>query len=400
MRLGLLAILFATLVSGCWNRRELNELAVSVAVGVDKKEDRIILSDQILNSGAISGQSSGSSGYAPVNYFQEEASSFQEAARRMTRRSTKKIYVGQLQMLVLGEAFARGGVAKVLDHISRDHEYRSDFLVIIARDMKAQDILKVFTLLEKTPATMLRNSLEVSARAWGATTAVEFRAFTSSVISKSREAVLTGVNVEGSKSIGNKRDNINRISPAARLSYAGLAVFKKDKLIGWLNTKESYGYNFTQGNIKSIVLQQPCLHSGKSKRVMTIELLRSKTKMKASLNDGKPAVTIRVQAEGAVTDAQCALDFTDPSVIKEIEQRSADQIRSYISSAARKMQNRYNSDIFGFGELFERKYPAYWKKAKGDWDAVFPTIQVKILPKVTVNQMFKTTKSIYERMKE
>ncbi len=56
MKRGLKALAFVicmTLVAGCWNRRELNDLAVSVAIGVDKKGNQLLLSYQIVNTGAI-----------------------------------------------------------------------------------------------------------------------------------------------------------------------------------------------------------------------------------------------------------------------------------------------------------------------------------------------------------
>ncbi|MGO4275203.1 Ger(x)C family spore germination protein, partial [Paenibacillus sp. TAF58] len=77
-----------------------------------------MLSNQILNTGAISGKEGGSSSLAPVTFFREKGDGFQEAARRMTTRSTRKIYVGQMQILIFGEKFAREGVGRVLDHIS------------------------------------------------------------------------------------------------------------------------------------------------------------------------------------------------------------------------------------------------------------------------------------------
>ena len=395
----MLAMLCSTAVSGCWNRRELNDLAVSVAVGVDKRNNRILLSDQVLNVEAISGGKGSSGVYAPVNLFQEEGHSFQEAARKMTRKSSRKIYVGQLQVLVLGEDFARSGVAKVLDHISRDHEYRSDFLVIIAREVDARDVLQVFTPLEKTPATKLKNSLEVSSKAWGVTTAVQFREFTSNVISKSREAVLTGVNISGALEAGNSSDNINRISPSARIYSSGLAVFKRDRMLGWLNEEESLVYNFTRGHIKSAVIEQPCAKGRKDHRRVSVELLRTKTKMKGSLEKGRPIVSIFIQGDGVVTDAQCELDYTDPSTLDQIGRGVNEQIKSAIDSAVDIMQKRYNSDIFGFGELFERKHPSFWKKEKDNWDEVFPRIQVRIQSQIVVKQMYKTTKSFEERMK-
>ncbi|RCW41509.1 spore germination protein KC [Paenibacillus prosopidis] len=386
------------MVTGCWNRRELNELAVSVAIGVDQKGKKILLSNQLLNPVAISGEEGGSSMLAPVTLFQERGGGFQEAARRMTTISTRKIYVGQMQMLIFGENFAKKGVGKVLDHISRDHEYRNDFYVVIARGAEAQDILKVYTPLEKTPATKLNASLETSSKVWGATAAIKIDEFTSTVISKGKEAVATGVVVIGEAGAGNDKRNVENISSPSQLKYTGLAVFKKDKLLGWLSEKESQGYSYTQGKVKSTSVLLAC-PEGKSKHI-TVELLGTKSKMKAAMKEGKPVIDIKLKTKGVVTDAQCELDFTKPAAISELESLTQNSIEASITSVVKKMQNKYKSDIFGFGEEFERKYPRYWESVKSDWDRVFSTLQVNIQVESKIDKMFKTTKSLSERMGE
>jgi spore germination protein KC len=386
------------MVTGCWNRRELNDLAVAVALGVDQKGNKLLLSNQMLNPGAIAGKEGGASPFAPVTLFQTSGGGLQEASRKMTIVSTRKIYVGQIQMIILGEEFARKGVGKVLDYLSRDHEYRKDFYVVIARGAEAQDILKVFTPLEKTPASKLRTSLETSSKVWGSTAAIKIDDLISAIISIGKEAVLTGVVVTGDTRIGNDKKNVEKILAPSSLKYSGLAVFKKDKLVGWLNEKESKGYNYTQGKIKSTTILLACPEEKNKK--LAVELLRTKSETKVTMKENKPIIHIKLKTEGVVTDAQCEMDFTKPATISEYERLTESNIEASIRSVVKKMQNKYKSDIFGFGEVVERKYPRYWESVKSEWDQVFTTLQVNIQAESKIQRMFKTTKSFSERMEE
>lgn len=386
------------LVSGCWNRRELNDLAVAVALGVDQKGNKLLLSNQMLNPGAITGKEGGASLLAPVTLFQTSGGGLQEASRKMTIVSTRKIYVGQIQMIILGEEFARKGVAKVLDYLSRDHEYRKDFYVVIARGAEAQDILKVFTPLEKTPASKMSASLETSSKVWGSTAAIKIDELISAIISKGKEAVLTGIVVAGDTGIGNDKKNVEKISVPSSLKYSGLAVFKKDKLVGWLNEKESKGYNYTQGKIKSTTILLACPEEKNKK--LAVELLRTKSETKVTMKENKPTIHIKLKTEGVAADAQCARDFAKPATISELERLTQNNIKASIMSAVKKTQNVYKSDIFGFGEAVERKYPQYWESVKSDWDQVFSNMQVVVQVESKIHTMFKTTKSFSERMEK
>lgn len=394
----LVGLIVITITSGCWNRRELNDLAVSVAIGIDQRGDRILLSDQILNPGAISSKQEAQSPRAPVNLFQETGSGIQEAARRMTRASTRKIYVGQLQMLIFGEEFAKQGLSKVLDHITRDHEYRKDFYVAVARGGEAQDILKVMTPLEKTPAFKLKSAMDVSSKEWGAIAAVKIDDLVSAIVSKGKEAVLTGVVVIGDPRVGNTKNNAEMIFPSARMQYSGVAVFKKDKLTGWLTEEQSRGYSYTQKKLKSTSVALSCPQD--ANHAILTELLRIDNDTKAVMKDDKPAVQLKIKTEGVISDAQCEMDFTKPSSVAELELMLQKNIQASVEAAVNVMQTKYKLDIFGFGEEVERKFPRYWIRVQDDWNEVFSTINVNVKVEAKIRQMFKTTKSFSERMGE
>ncbi|WMT41390.1 hypothetical protein RE628_02140 [Paenibacillus sp. D2_2] len=49
-----LLLMASTLLTGCWNRRELNELAIAVGLGLDKDGDKYQVSIQVVNPSEVS----------------------------------------------------------------------------------------------------------------------------------------------------------------------------------------------------------------------------------------------------------------------------------------------------------------------------------------------------------
>ena len=66
----LLHIVITLFLSGCWNRRELNDLAIAVAAGVDWVDGRYRLTVQVANPGTHRQRSGGPQ--APATLFTAE----------------------------------------------------------------------------------------------------------------------------------------------------------------------------------------------------------------------------------------------------------------------------------------------------------------------------------------
>ncbi|MBT2700844.1 Ger(x)C family spore germination protein [Bacillus sp. ISL-40] len=390
-----IVILFT--LTGCWNRVELNELAVTVAMGLDKKGNQILLSHQIVNPGAIAAKGGAASSDTPVTLFHETGNSLQEAGRRLTTSSTRKVYTGQLQMLIISEELAKEGLSDILDHISRDHQYRRDFFVVIARGTKAENILKVYTLIDRIPARKMNRSLENSSDAWGVAGTDRMDQFMSDIIDNGKEAVLTGIKVRGKRTLGETMENGQQIDPGADLEYNGLAVFKNDRLVGWLNEEASKGYNYTQGEISSTSVVFPC---PQGKKKMTVEVLRTQEETQFKKINGIPKIDVKISLEGNVADAQCDIDLSKPETITQLEKLTEKDIERTIAAALKAAQKKYKSDIFGFGDVINRTNPKYWEKLKKDWDQEFPDLQVNVEVKADIRGVFLTKKSFRDRMEE
>lgn len=392
----LLTVVLLSVTTGCWNRRELNDLAIAAGLGIDLTDNgEYRVSAQVVKPGEIT-QSKGSSLSSPVLLYSETGSTVFEAIRKMTITSPRKIYLAHLRVLVIGEKLARKGIGEALDLLSRDQELRTDFFIVVAKGGKAEDILKVLTPLDKIPSVKMFNSLEISEKVWAPTTKVTLDKLVTAFASTGRQPVLSALQVAGDQETGNKTGNLERIEQAAYLKYTGLAALKQDKLIGWLNEDQSKGLNYILGNVKSTVGFVNCPGGGKT----AMEVIRTDSKMKARIVDGKPVAEVEVRLETNVGEVLCKIDLTKEESIFELEKRSNQMIKSFIAAALQQAQKQLKIDIFGFGEAVYRSDPKAWKQVEPDWDRHFSDmhIQVKVVSKV--RRVGTTNNTFLNKLKE
>lgn len=386
-------LLVVNLLSGCWSKKDLNELAIVTAIGIDKTEEGYSVSIQVLNPSELAGKTS--SGRTEVVRFIKSGETVFEALRKLSMDTPRRIYLAHLREVVFGEEIAREGIGKALDFISRDHEMRTDFYITVAKGSSAADILNVQTAVEKVPANKLFSALENSESVWAATKTVKLDELINSIVSKGKEPILTGIYVYGNPEYGSNIENVHNVSPETGLRLDYLGVFKNDKLIGWLNMNESKGFNYITDNVKSTVVTAE-LDDGK----VTIETLRSKSKVSGKMEKGKPVITINITSEGNVADTESNIDLTKPENIKKLEKEYSENVKKKVLTSVQKVQEDFQSDIFGFGEVIHRSNPKAWKDLEENWDETFATLDVKVHVKADIRRLGTITESFQKETKE
>ncbi|MBP1992236.1 Ger(x)C family spore germination protein [Paenibacillus eucommiae] len=382
------AVLLVT-VTGCWNRRELNTLAITVGLGIDKAGDKYKVSAQVVNPGEAASQK-GVGIRSPVSLYQATGSSIFEAVRKMTKESPRKIYSSHVRVVIIGESLAREGIGDVLDYMSRDHEFRTDFYIVLAREGEAANLLSIMTSLENIPSIGMFDSLETSQKAWAPTVKVTLDKLISDLTSEGIHPVLTGI-----KGDIEKGKNNNAVEKS-RFESVGLAVFNGDKLVGWLGETESKAYNYITDNVQSTVGYAPCPDGGG----VSLEVIRSKTNLKGKLVNGSPAIDVNIRTEANVGEVACRIDLTKTKSIEELETISEQIITDFIEAAIKRVQKQYKVDIFGFGEVFRRTEPKIWKKFAKKWDKQFANLPVNVNIDFKIRRLGTVNNSYLEEMKK
>lgn len=385
------------ILSGCWNNRELEDLGIAVAMGLDKEGDEFVVTVQLVNPSSISARM-GDSSRAPIVTYQEKGKTIFDAIRRLTKTSPRKTFYPHLKILVIGEKLAKEGFADSLDLLARDQEFRSDFYIVVAKKHRADQVLNVLVPVEKIAAQNMFTKLKTSADVFAPTLALTFGDLLKDLTSPGKLPVITGVTLTGDSIEGEKMKNLQETNPKVRLTYTNISVFKKDKLKGWLNEKESKGYNYIQNNVKSTIVVVPCFKN--PKKNISVELIGSETEIKTQSMDHSPIMDVSVKADANIAEVGCSIDLTKQETINKIEKLVANDINKKIRASIYAAQQKYKIDFLGFGEVVHRSQPKYWKRVKKDWDKEFVTISINSKVDVHINKIGKRSNSYLNEMEE
>ncbi|MBC7335948.1 MAG: Ger(x)C family spore germination protein, partial [Clostridia bacterium] len=174
---------------------------------------------------------------------------------------------------------------------------------------------------------------------------------------------------------------------------SGAAAFKGDRLVGWLNERETRGLLWVKGEVRggTVVVPQPEVQG----KFATLEILRAKSKVRPVKKDGKVAIAVKVETEAELREAQAFLDpVNNRELLASIERRLATAIRSEILAAVRRAQADLRSDIFGFGATVHRSLPRDWRRLRDNWDGLFPSLPVEVEVKARLRRSGLAGRSI------
>lgn len=379
-------------LTSCWSSKELNEIAIATAIGIDKSDNGYLLSVQILNPGEIVSRNPTSR--TAVTTYRTNGDTLFEAFRRLTVEAPRKVYFSHVQKVVFGEEMARSGILKTLDFLSRDHEMRTDFLLVIAKESKAEELLNILTPMDKIPASKMVSSLEMAEKNWAPTHTVKLDELINTLVGNGVNAVLTGIFVKGDPEIGMDMENVEKVDPPTTIQIANIGVFKEDKLVGWLTEGESKGFNYLQDNVNSTIISVPCSDSTDSSA--SIEVINASTKLKSEINNHTPTITATVQIEGNVGDVECETNLSISKNLEELEDKVENDVKDKMEKSV-KAAKELKSDIFGFGTLLYRNHPGEWKVMKQNWDEEFQEVKVNYEVNVTIPRLGTITESFQRK---
>ncbi|MDF2946898.1 MAG: Ger(x)C family germination protein [Bacillales bacterium] len=398
MRKTKLIIILCTilLLSGCYNRRELNDLAIAVGMAIDYKDGKYSVTVQVVDPNSASARKP-ASGSTPVIIYNTKADSIFEAVRKMTTISPRKIYFSHVRIIVIGEELARKGIGESLEMVTRDPEFRSDFHVVISKEIDAKKVLSVLTPLENYSAQKLFDSLAVSEKAWAPTNAIEFDALISDMLTYGKSPVITGVVAKGDVDDGSEMKNIEKTNPITKLKFSGLGVIKGDKLVGWLDEVESKGYNYIIGEVQSTVGPIECPDKGK----VIIEVNNVKSNIKGKFVNGKPKIKVELNYEVNVAEVLCKnLNLTNPKHIEILEKNTEERNIEILKTSVKKSK-KLGADIYGFGVALYRDNPEEWHKIEKKWaESGFKEVEVEYKSECKVRRTGTTSESYLKDIKE
>lgn len=370
----LLFILSTTLLlTSCWSSREINELALAFAIAIDKLDNQFLVTVQVVDPTQIAGQKGSANLQTIMTTFQASGSTLYEALKNMTINSPRQIYLSHLRLLVIGEQVAKEGLGEVIDFAARNNELRTDYFVVVAKNNRAFDILNVTTKLEKNPPLKLFDSIELAEKLSGQANGITTDKFVKRMLKTGHEPILTSVSIIGNEQIGATIKNFESITPSAILTESGLAVFKKDTLLGWLELSDTQSVNFINNEIKKTIINVPCDNG-----LIALDIYNVKSKITTFVKNNKPIGKVKIRFLADISEVACNINISDQTVIKKIEKSAARKLKKQLTETINTVQDEFRADIFGFGQSLHEQNPKKWRSFEKNWDEYFATMDTNI----------------------
>ncbi|MBZ6489357.1 Ger(x)C family spore germination protein (plasmid) [Priestia aryabhattai] len=398
----LLMIAMTLLLTSCWSKKELTDLAIVSAAGIDKTKDgRYHLTLQIINPGNVAGGMQGGGGGTqspPITIYSASGDNIVEASRRASGRISRRLYYAHANLVVIGEKLAReSGLNPLIDVLDRDPEFRNTATMVIANHSTAADVVKTLTPVDKIPANKVLKTLEFTERKWGENVKTSVQEVMKSLESSGRGTVVSGFRLVGNPQQAQKLDNLQESAPEATLRASGIAVLKKGKLVDWLYGEPARGTVWILDKIQGTDIN---INWGGRKQAIAYQTVRQKTSVSAQMKNGQPHISVHTRVEGDIGDMEVPVDITNPKIITKIEQSVRKEIKKELKTAVERAQKN-KTDILGFGEVVHRTRPNQFKKLKTEWnDVYFPKLDVDITVEAYVRRAGLRNKSFLSGIKE
>lgn len=367
----LLILLVSIILTGCWDLKDINRRVMVVALGLDLAErtetenyeyiSMVKLTAQV----AIPEKLSGGAGQ-PLTTGAEAVWNVSAIGRNVSmcyvnlqQRLQNELFLGHTRVLVISEDLAREGLSRYMNFFRNNPEFRRLSYLLISEN-KAEDLLNTFPKTANLQAIYLMNLIEdeIQRQTMPDLPFIEIAI----------RDVTSGVDPIAVLISSDKETGI--------IKYSGLAVFRGDRMVGKLDVEETWSYlQLAEGKLSGLqVVRDVESEIGR----LSIVFKDLKRKMRPVLTEkGNFKFECKLSFEGIIFSQEVPAVYTKEIYLDQLENRVSTEVKREIETVFYKVQQKYNADIFGFGELVKAYMPEEWKRIE-DWHEEFKKVELEL----------------------
>lgn len=366
----IIPILLIFMLTGCYDHKELNSIAILTATEINKIDNEYIINAQVINpqsNDTVNVQ-------APFFIYKGKGKTIQEAYRHIKSQSSRFLYPNHLQILIINESLAKEDISQVIDFYLRTPHIRTEFNVLIGKN---ENILSTTTPIDDISATSIADTMETNNKYLGVTNIVSFTEFANMNINPNLEIILPSIEIidytEESQTIQNTENT--KIESMYKLD--SLAVFKNNQLLGYLTEDESITYNILKNKTSTSLITYEC----EKDKYMTAEI----TSIKTDISTKNKEINIDISLSGNINETMCKLSLDDEANIKKLQKELEAYLKNQITKNIDNIRKTYNSDIFGFLDIIYKTDYNTYKEIKDTWYTdTYQNIKINVKPTIKI----------------
>jgi len=354
MKKTLILFIFIFLFSGCYDYKEINNLAFVSGMGLDLIDDKYQVTLFILEAEKSFGE-----GEAKINpkILEGTGLTISDALNEINKKMPKELYLSDLNILILGE-----------DVIKSKDNYLNFFMASTTHDMNPYVLLadnanKIYTFDEEEKHYNILNLQNILNNSHSQTSESSLLTMTDlfeQKYKKAKEIIIPKVTINNESLV--LKENI---------------IIKNNEIISSLNEKETFMYHLVNSDIEEAIYTTDY----KSDKV-SFRITKENSKVKTFVKNNKASVKVDIALNVRISEA--SLDEKMENLKIHLQNELTNELNNFIS----KLQSD-KLDLFGFGDLFYKYHNNYFKTIS-NWDNVYKDLETNISLHLTLESSLES----------
>lgn len=371
-----LLMVFPLLLTGCWDKVEIDERIFISSIGVDagpdiskQKEDPDVKSNDPFQQvdfnklrvtyayPNISELTPQKGGTAETKQISADSYSMQGAVAKATAMSSRTVSFGHLKLLMLDKGIMShpDAVKEITDYLQREPSINRMMLVVMC-DGKAEEYLKYKPDMEKNVEKYIRGLMK-----------------NNEGFGNARITTLNDVLKELSKNGNSLVPIISYDKEKQQLFYFGMGVIKDYKYKGTLTARENTLLQLMKGKSKN------------NSRVVFADghpvdyiVDSADRKVKVNMENDKLKFDVAIETEGLIKGYSTGNELLSAEKLQKLQDDFSSSISKECSEVIKITQEDMNVDVIDLRENVQKFHPVIWRKVKDSWSEAFKDAEINV----------------------
>lgn len=373
----IIIILSCILLSGCWDKVEIDRRSLISIISVDigeqagkEKELKNLSPDEPFTGmdlkklkvtfGApdISQLGPDKGGTAKDMYITTDAYSMQDAVNKAALKSSRDISFSHIKLLVLSKDLTTYPeiLKEIVDYLQREPSLNRNMYVVIS-DGKAEEYIKHKPRMEKNIENYISGLIENTDRSTSIlpVTLNEFLI----LLSENGNAMLPRMTIEKDKN---------------ELGISGVGIIKDYKYKGDLSAIETANLEMLRGKLKG---GRKTIY--KNGHPIDVVIDSAGRKISMDNQQGKLTFNIYLDIEGELKDYYVGGEVFSKDMLQSLQQNLNNSVKQECAQVVQITQRELGVDPIGIREYIEKYHPSLWKQIKNNWSEVYSSATINVI---------------------
>lgn len=330
----LIIILTLLLCTGCFDYKEINDLAIINAIGVDYENDEYVITLEILND-QIDKDSSKITSYTKVGHGKNLTSAIENAADKLS----KQLIFNHIKLMILSKSIIEEKFENIIDLFLRNTYFRENFYVISATKNKPETLLNHTTNEAPIASTAITDTLESIRYSSNTNILKKFDEMVEEVITYGIDTCFSNITLKDNEFIVDGMSIFNNYSYKSNLSNEYVKIYN---LLTDNFDRPTYTINYDNLSFTTAI---------------------NNGKINTEINNG--SINVNGNLMGRIIDNDPKYNIRDPKNLERIDNDFTNLLNKKISEFIKVLQDN-KSDILGITRNYYKKTRTkdknYWLK--------------------------------------